>query len=64
MRYILEVIKTTFSIGKIRKNLKKEEKHVIIRILHHTKLSILYETITRDKRSPTMIIATEIYAKK
>jgi len=40
MKYILEVIKTTFSIGKIRKNLKKEEKHVIIRILHHTKLSI------------------------
>jgi len=44
MKRILRVTKTTFNLGKIRKNKEKERggehEHVIIRNLHHSKLTI------------------------
>jgi len=43
MKCILRVTKTTFYLGKIRKNKEKERgehEHVIIRNLHHSKLTI------------------------
>jgi len=37
MKYILEVTRTTFNLGKMRKNKEKEEgKSVIIRNLPHS----------------------------
>jgi len=55
MKYILEVTKTTFNLGNIRKKFKKERgKHVIIRNLQQSTT-----TEASKKRTSIVLITTE-----